>query len=103
MCLFNAQLCFCSTYGLYYEAVRRVRGGVISFCDDVDAYNTNTTFMKSCGDYIKMLNGGRTKSYDAYDEIQGSGMAICQVLKDLPVIVSLSVAVINTYLSNSQK
>jgi hypothetical protein len=27
-------------------------------------------------------------------------MAICQVLKDLPVIVSLYVAVINTYLTN---
>jgi hypothetical protein len=88
---------------LYYEAVRWVWGGEISFCDDVDAYNTNTTFMKSCGDYIKMLNGGRTKSYGARDEIRGSGMAICQVLKDLPVIVSLYVAVINTYLTNSQQ
>ena len=95
------QICFRSTYGLYYEPVRRVRGGKISFCDDVDVYNTNVTFMKSCSDYIKMLNGGRTKSYGARDKIRGSGMAICQVLKDLPVIVSLHVAVINTYLTNS--
>jgi hypothetical protein len=36
--------------------------GKISFCEDVDAYNTNTTFMKSCGDYIKMLNGGKTEA-----------------------------------------
>ena len=95
------QICFRSTYGLHYEPVRRVRGGEISFCDDADAYNTNTTFMKSCGDYIKMLNGGRTKTYGARDEIRGSGVAICQVLKELPVIVSLYVAVINTCLTDS--
>lgn len=97
------QICFCSTYSLYYKAVRWVQDGKISFCDDADVYNTNTTFMKSCGDYIKMLNGGRIQSYDAHDEIRGSGMAICQVLKDLPVMVSLYVAVINTYLTNSEK
>jgi hypothetical protein len=97
------QIYFRSTYGLYYEAIRRVQGGEISFCKDVDAYNTNTTFMKSCGDYIKMLNGGKTKSYGARNEIRGSGMAICQVLKDLPVIVSLYIAVINAYLTFSEK
>ena len=95
------QICFRSTYGLHYELVRWVWGGEISFCDDADVYNTNTTFMKSCGDYIKMLNGGRTKSYGARDEIRGSGMAICQVLKELPAIVSLHVAVILTCLTDS--
>jgi hypothetical protein len=82
------QICFRSTYGLYYEPLRRVRGGEISFCEDVDAYNTNGAFMKSCEDYMKMLNGARQKTYGARDETRGSGAAICSVLKNLPAIVS---------------
>jgi len=82
------QICFRSTYGLHYEPVRRVRGGEISFCEDIDAYNTNTAFMKSCEDYIKMLHGGRLKSFGARDEIRGSGAAICEVLESIPSIVS---------------
>ena len=35
-----------------------MRGGEISFCEDIDAYDTKATFLKSCEDYIKMLNGG---------------------------------------------
>ena len=82
------QICFRSTYGLHYEPVRRVRGGEISFCEDIDAYDTNAAFMKSCEDYIKMLNGGRSKSFGARDEVRGSGAAICEVLESLPSIVS---------------
>jgi hypothetical protein len=82
------QICFRSTYCLHYETVRRVRGGEISFCEDIDAYNTNASFMKSCDDYLKMLNGGRTKSYGVRDEIRGSGAAIYDVLKTLPSMVS---------------
>jgi hypothetical protein len=81
------QLCFRSSYCLHYEPVRRVRGGEISLCEDVDAYNTNTTFKRSIEEYMKMLNGGRTKSYGVRDEIRGSGAAICEVLKDLPSLV----------------
>jgi hypothetical protein len=86
---FLVQICFRSTYGLHYEPVRRVRGGEISFCEDIDAYDTNAAFMKSCEDYIKMLNGGRSKSFGARDEVRGSGAAICEVLESLPSIVSL--------------
>ena len=81
------QICFRSTYGLHYEPVRRIRGGEISLCEDADAYHTNATFMKSCDNYLKMLNGGRKRSYGARDEIRGSGAAICQVLKNLPALV----------------
>jgi hypothetical protein len=81
------QLCFRSSYCLHYETVRRVRGGEISFCDDVDAYNTNSSFMRSIDDYMKMLNGGRTKTFGVRDEIRGSGAAICQVLKIFPSLV----------------
>ena len=84
------QICFRSSYCLHYEAVRRVRGGEISFCNDVDAYNTNSSFMKSIDDYMKMLNGGRKKTYGVRDEIRGSGAAICKVLNNLPSLVCSS-------------
>jgi hypothetical protein len=82
------QITFRSTYGLHYEPVRRVRGGEISFCEDVDAYNVNAAFMHSCEDYGKMLNGARVKTLGARDEIRGSGDAICQALERLPELVS---------------
>ena len=81
------QVCFRSTYGLYYEPVRWVRGGEISLCEDHDAYHTNVVFKKSCEDYIKMLNGGRKRGYGARDEICGSGRVICEVLENLPQLV----------------
>lgn len=81
------QICFRSTYGLHYEPVRRTRGGEISLCEDAEAYHTTAAFMKSCNDYVKMLNGGRKRGYGARDEIRGSGAAICEVLKNLPGLV----------------
>lgn len=82
------QVCFRSTYGLHYEPVRRIRGGEISLCEDAEAYHTTGAFMKSCNDYVRMLNGGRKRGYGGRDEIRGSGAAICEVLENLPGLVS---------------
>ena len=82
------QLCFRSSYGLYYEPVRRVRGGEVTFCDDGDAYHTNEAFFKSVDGYHQMLLGASGKTYGVRDEIRGSGAAICSVLKDMPDMVS---------------
>jgi hypothetical protein len=92
VCSSLVQICFCSSYCLHYETVRHVRGGKISFCEDVDAYNTNMAFMKSIHDYMKMLNGGMTRSYGVCNDIRGSGTAICQVLNVLPSMVCLAIA-----------
>ena len=82
------QLCFRSSYGLYYEPVRRVRGGEVTFCNDGDAYYTNEAFFKSVDGYYQMLQGASGKSYGVRDEIRGSGAAISSVLHDLPDLVS---------------
>ena len=82
------QICFRSSYGLYYEPVRRVRGGEVTFCDDADAYYTNEAFFKSVDGYHKMLQGASCKTYGVRDEIRGSGAAIRSVLNDLPDLVS---------------
>jgi hypothetical protein len=82
------QLCFRSTYGLFYQPVRRGRGGNIKFCKDSDAYQANSTFRKSVRSHIRMLEGLTTKSYGAREEIRGSGAAILEIFRDVGDIVS---------------
>ena len=78
---------FRSTYSLSYQPVRRGKGGDISFCDDIDAYDVNATFRRSCDDFIQMMLGARSKNLGARDEIRGSGVAIKEVLERAPELV----------------
>lgn len=80
-------ICFRSSYWLYYEPVRRVQRGEITFCNDSDAYHMNEAFLKSLDGYHTNLLGATNKTYGARDEIQCSGAAICSEMKDLPELV----------------
>ena len=83
------QLCFRSSYGLYYEPFRRVRGGEIPFCDDWDAYYTNQTFFDSLGHYQRIMEEAKSKSLGVRDELRGSLAAVKELLEDLPDLVRI--------------
>ena len=83
----TVQLCFRSSYGLYYQPVRRGHGGDISLCTDVDAYDVNDAFRTSIQGYIKMLLGSEKKTYGTREEMRGSGRAIMGALQDVEELV----------------
>lgn len=85
------QLVFRSTYNLAYEAVRRIRGGHDSFCEDSDAYQVNHKFKKSIEDYSKMMQGAQLKdhSHGCREELRGSGAAIVEILQNAGKLVSV--------------
>lgn len=78
------QLSFRSSYGLYYQPVRRGRGGDVKFCKEVDAYDANHSFSDSISSYIKVFKGSVSKSFGGRDEMRGSGVAIKEVLQEAP-------------------
>ena len=80
-------LCFRSSYGLYYEPFRKVKGGDIPFCDDWDAYRTNQAFLDSIQNYQRLMKEAQGKSLGVRDELRGSLTAIRELLKDLPRLV----------------
>jgi hypothetical protein len=84
----TVQLCFRSTYGLYYQPVRRGRGGDIKFCTDADAYHFNSAYKKSVNSHIKMLRGSKKKSFGVREELRGSGAAIQEAIGDIHGLVS---------------
>jgi len=86
----TVQVAYRLTYGLHYQPVRRGKGGDISFCGDVDAYDANASFRKCGDDFIQMLLGGRNKNLGARDEIRASGVAIKRVLEAAPDLVGFN-------------
>ncbi|KZP26425.1 hypothetical protein FIBSPDRAFT_949307 [Athelia psychrophila] len=78
------QLVFRSTYNLTYEAVRRIRGGHDSFCEDSDAYQVNHKFTQSIEDYSKMMQGAQLKdhSHGCREELRGSATAIVEIIRN---------------------
>lgn len=86
------QIVFRSTYNLSYEAVRRIRGGHDSFCEDGDAYQVNHKFKTSIQDYSKMLKGAKLKdhSHGCREELRASGTAIVEILQSSGSLVSLN-------------
>ena len=91
------QLCFRLSYGLYYQPVRSGRGGDIKFCNDSDAYQTNSDFRKSIRGHIRMLRGSKTKSFGVREELRGSGPAIKEILTDVQGLVRLWVPLLPTF------
>ena len=81
------QLCFRSTYGLFYEPFRKVRGGEIPLCDDWDAYYTNKAFFDSVDNYGRIMEQAKEKSLGVRDELRGSLAAVSELLSDLPQLV----------------
>ena len=82
-------LCFQSSYGLYYEPFRKVRGGEIPLCDDWDAYYTNKDFFGSLQNYQRIMEEAKGKSLGVRDELRGSLAAVSELLNDLPQLVRL--------------
>jgi hypothetical protein len=82
---------FRSTYCLYYQVVRKARGGDIHFCEDVEAFEVTDTFFKCIDGYVKMLNGGLSKSYGVREEIRCSVAAMKQVLTNVQDLVRFDI------------
>ena len=82
------QFCFRSTYSLNYQPFRRSQAGEINLCEDIDAYEVNSTYRNSLDSHIKMMQGSLRKSFGAREEMRGSGTAICQVMEDAEALVS---------------
>jgi hypothetical protein len=83
------QLCFRSTYNLIFEIVRH-SGTTVDFCDDSDAYSTNFAYLNCLEKFQKVFMGAKEKSYGTREELRGSGLAIKQVLTDVPDMVLIS-------------
>jgi hypothetical protein len=86
------QIQFRQSYGLHYQPTRRGKGGDITFCSDLDAYDVNATFRQSIDTFVEMLTGGCEKSYGARDEVRASGMAIKDVLGNVTELVRTCVS-----------
>jgi hypothetical protein len=84
------QLVFRSTYCLYYQTVRKAKGGDIHFCEDVEAFEVTDAFVSCIDGYLKMLKGGIKKTYGVRDEIRGSFAAIRDVVGAVEGLVSSS-------------
>jgi hypothetical protein len=69
------QFTFRSSYGLYFEAIRRP-GSNSYFCEDREAYFASPTFLDCCKRYLGMFKGAKRKSFGVREEIRGSGLAI---------------------------
>ena len=82
------QFCFRSTYSLNYQPFRRSQAGEINLCEDIDAYEVNSTYRHNLDSHIKMMQGSLHKSFGAREEMRGSGTAICQVMQDAGALVS---------------
>ena len=84
------QLCFRSTYSLNYQPFRRSQAGEINLCEDMDAYEVNSTYINNLENHMVMIRGSLNKSFGAREEIRGSGTAIRQVMEDAPALVGVA-------------
>jgi hypothetical protein len=82
------QLCFRSTYSLNYQPFRRSQAGEITLCEDIDAYEVNSTYRTCLDNHLMMMNGSLAKSFGAREEVRGSGTSIRQVMEDAANLVS---------------
>jgi hypothetical protein len=83
------QLCFRSTYSLIYQPFRKSQAGEINMCEDIDAYEVNSTYRSNLESHIMMMRGSLRKSFGAREEMRGSGTSIRQVMQDAATLVSL--------------
>jgi hypothetical protein len=82
------QLCFRSTYSLNYQPFRRSQAGEITLCEDIDAYEVNSTYRTCLDNHLMMMHGSLAKSFGAREEVRGSGTSIRQVMEDAADLVS---------------
>ena len=83
------QFCFRSTYSLNYQPFRRSQVGEINMCEDIDAYEVNSTYKNNLASHIMMMHGSCHKSFGAREEMRGSGTSIRQVMQDAADLVSV--------------
>ena len=82
------QNCFRLTYSLNYQPFRRSVAGEINLCEDIDAYEVNSTYRNSLECHITMMHGSLHKSFGAREEVRGSGTSIRQVMQDAAALAS---------------
>jgi hypothetical protein len=82
------QFCFRSTYSLNYQPFRRSQAGEINMCEDIDAYEVNSTYRNSLESHTMMMRGSLRKSFGAREEMRGSGTSVRQVMEDAAELVS---------------
>jgi hypothetical protein len=58
-------------------------------CEDIDAYEVNSTYRNNLESHIMMMHGSLCKSFGAREEMRGSGTSICQVMQDAAALVSV--------------
>jgi hypothetical protein len=83
------QLCFRSTYSLIYQPFRKSHAGEINMCEDIDAYEVNSTYRSNLESHIMMMRGSLHKSFGAREEMRGSGTSIRQVMQNAAALVSV--------------
>jgi len=66
------QLCFRSTYSLNYQPFDAL-SREITLCEDIDAYEVNSTYRTCLEIHLMMMNGSLAKSFGAREEVRGSG------------------------------
>ena len=87
----QTHIAFRSSYNLAYELVRP-NDNLPTFVMDRDAYAVNNVFMEECMEAINIYSGqGKERSYGVRDEYRMSGMAMEEILEDLPQRASISV------------
>ena len=57
-------------------------------CEDIDAYEVNSTYRRNLESHIMMMRGSLHKSFGAREEMRGSGTSIHQVMQDAATLVS---------------
>jgi hypothetical protein len=82
------QFCFRSTYSLNYQPFRRSQAGEINVCEEIDAYEVNSTYRNNLESHIMMMRGSLHKSFGAREEMRGSGTSIRQVMENAAALVS---------------
>ena len=83
------QFCFHSTYSLNYQPFQRSQAGEINMCEDIDAYEVNSTYKNNLASHIMMMHGSYHKSFGDREEMRGSGTSIQQVMQDAADLVSV--------------
>jgi len=58
-------------------------------CEDIDAYEVNSTYRSNLESHMMMMRGSLRKSFGAREEMRGSGTAIRQVMQDAAALVSV--------------
>jgi hypothetical protein len=82
------QLCFRSTYSLKYQPFRWSVAGEINLCENIDAYEVNSTYRNCLDNLLMMMNESLHKSFGAREGVRGVGTFICQVMQGVADLVS---------------